>query len=728
MLAKEQDVNKVSHLNHQYENEHNENKKVKKPPGSLPCHPFSQVMTSTDMLSDELHLHQDPWSSTYRAVLGCEEKLRPVCVQVLRADGVPGDSKAEVEDLIENLAEEAEKMAGLSHPNIAQVVGYAKDEDARMGCLVIDCHGDVGSRSVLVGISFQGRLMDCGLFRLKRGGRSTGGAAGSGREGELLVELLTGVVRGGEEEGGGRAKWGELGGLGEGRELEWDSRAGCWGEGCKEGMMGVLESCWRRNKGPGDTLAAVSSRMRGVERKYCQPTREEALLRQMEEAREELEKLKLEGERRRLQGRVRAGECLVCLEEAEEGVVCSSSAHFICSECLPQEVGRVLELAETEGGIRRGCGGVYTDKDLAGALTAEKFERLMECRRRSMRSEVFAEVMGRMKDLKLEGEEAATRELIRLQHPDALQCPRCHTGPVLPEGCSDLGMHHQEWFKGAMFSNACRACGFFDRDRNNWEKWDGRMTGQREQGRQGGAAAAAAGAFGRTQLRTRLKRRVVIRHDSTEEEDEEQDEDQDWYDVVNEIIEQELHGGLYDDGDDDGDSDDDGDEDDNHNDNDNDEDGYSDDNGDGNDDGDGYGDDNHKDNNYEREGEGDEDEDSDDNKGDDNDDRDENEDDDHKDSDDGDDTDGDDDEDSTDNEDSTVDEDSTDDDGPEQEQDGRPAVLGGATQPVPVRQEQDHPQIIGVCKSTGQVCKNCLNDRGCRWAYQPDKWPGHVSW
>ncbi|EKX31883.1 hypothetical protein GUITHDRAFT_121930 [Guillardia theta CCMP2712] len=198
-----------------------EDKDKKHIAGSLPCHPFSQVMTSTDMLSDELLLRQDPWSSTYRAVLGCEEKLRPVCVQVLRADGVPGDSKAEVEDLIENLAEEAEKMAGLSHPNIAQVVGYAKDEDARMGCLIIDwpcgrglleevlrsdkesesftwrlrvreaaglvgalsylhgegaggsLHGDVGSRSVLVGISFHCRLMDCGLFRLKRGGRAS---------------------------------------------------------------------------------------------------------------------------------------------------------------------------------------------------------------------------------------------------------------------------------------------------------------------------------------------------------------------------------------------------------------------------------------------------------------------------------------------------------------------------------------------------------------------------
>ena len=80
----------------------------------------------------------------------------------------------------------------------------------------------------------------------------------------------------------------------------------------RDDHCGVLEApAEGPHKGPGDTLAAVSSRMRGVERRYCQPTREEALLRQTEEAREELEKLKLEGERRRLQGRLRARECLV---------------------------------------------------------------------------------------------------------------------------------------------------------------------------------------------------------------------------------------------------------------------------------------------------------------------------------------------------------------------------------------------------------------------------------
>ena len=39
---------------------------------------------------------------------------------------------------------------------------------------------------------------------------------------------------------------------------------------------------------------------------------------------------------------------------------------------------------------------------------------------------------------------AATAEFMRRQHPNAVQCPRCRAGPVIPEGCMNLDTHHGE--------------------------------------------------------------------------------------------------------------------------------------------------------------------------------------------------------------------------------------------------------------------------------------------
>ena len=72
---------------------------------------------------------------------------------------------------------------------------------------------------------------------------------------------------------------------------------------------------------------------------------------------------------------------------------------------------------------------------------------------------------------------AATAEFMRRQYPNAVQCPRCHAGPVIPENCYDLQAHHGETLgRGrGRISNACPSCGFFSRERGDWVRWDGQM-------------------------------------------------------------------------------------------------------------------------------------------------------------------------------------------------------------------------------------------------------------
>jgi hypothetical protein len=56
----------------------------------------------------------------------------------------------------------------------------------------------------------------------------------------------------------------------------------------------------------------------------------------------------------------------------------------------------------------------------------------------------------------------------------AFMCPRCLTGPVTREACTDLAAHHgQRNASGVAINNACAHCGFFGRDSNEWRVWDG---------------------------------------------------------------------------------------------------------------------------------------------------------------------------------------------------------------------------------------------------------------
>jgi hypothetical protein len=70
----------------------------------------------------------------------------------------------------------------------------------------------------------------------------------------------------------------------------------------------------------------------------------------------------------------------------------------------------------------------------------------------------------------------ATAEFMRRQYPNAVQCPRCGAGPVIPENCYNLQTHHGENARGGgQISNACPACRFFSRERGDWVTWNGQM-------------------------------------------------------------------------------------------------------------------------------------------------------------------------------------------------------------------------------------------------------------
>jgi hypothetical protein len=69
----------------------------------------------------------------------------------------------------------------------------------------------------------------------------------------------------------------------------------------------------------------------------------------------------------------------------------------------------------------------------------------------------------------------ANAEFMLRQYPNAVQCPQCSAGPVIPEGCSDLQAHHGQRLGGGQISNACPACGFFSRRSGDWVRWNGQM-------------------------------------------------------------------------------------------------------------------------------------------------------------------------------------------------------------------------------------------------------------
>ena len=78
-------------------------------------------------------------------------------------------------------------------------------------------------------------------------------------------------------------------------------------------------------------------------------------------------------------------------------------------------------------------------------------------------------------DLTARLEREQRRETFQRELPNARQCRKCSYGPIDPVACWDLAAHNGERRGGARINNTCPICGWFDRDINNWPRWDGRL-------------------------------------------------------------------------------------------------------------------------------------------------------------------------------------------------------------------------------------------------------------
>lgn len=197
--------------------------------------------------------------------------------------------------------------------------------------------------------------------------------------------------------------------------------------------------------------------------------------------------------------------CTICFDDSPRGLVCEAqTGHFICSECAPQEVQRVLqEIKDSEVTLERHraqggrikcvhpkCSVLYSEPALAHALPDDAFRRYRAAQDSVVEQRLFTQLQQRFQEqlaiamvdfenrnriARTARDEAATTEFLKRQYPNAVQCPSCSAGPVIPENCYDLGAHHGECTRGGHISSACPACGFFHRERGNWVRWNGQM-------------------------------------------------------------------------------------------------------------------------------------------------------------------------------------------------------------------------------------------------------------
>jgi len=207
--------------------------------------------------------------------------------------------------------------------------------------------------------------------------------------------------------------------------------------------------------------------------------------------------------------------CIVCFarRETAQGAVCGHS-HYTCGTCLSSYVQCELQLTMSSSdslATHRARGGkiacpackhtaarepqdaqrYLSEQQLSQFLKAATFDSYQAARDEAtehriweQHQELFMQAVRnlerqfaeqRLTQLAVENTNA-TQEHLRRHYPNAMQCPTCGVGPVLPEGCMDLQAHHGERRGTRGFiSNACSGCGFFARDRNAWARWDGRL-------------------------------------------------------------------------------------------------------------------------------------------------------------------------------------------------------------------------------------------------------------
>jgi serine/threonine protein kinase len=415
---------------------------------------------------------------------------------------------------------------------ISRALNYLHCHDPRAPAY----HRDVKSANIVLDFGFSPKLIDCGLSKFipneQRFGTimSTRGAVlgtpgymcptyqRTGKYeakseifsfGIVLLELLTGRIQGYQQ-----MPENDLYGvyiedespLGD----NLDTRAGTWSAESADELEKLVRECVATHKRRIASMLAVMRRLVRLEKEFCQATPEERrLTRLTEDLQCELEALRLQAERQQAAHQEAQRECVVCYDQSPQGVGCEGpSSHFICSDCAPRQVQTILqqispgayasdqrlECHRAQGGrikcVLPDCEAFYSETWLARALPDDVFRQYRAAQDEVVEQRLFVQLQERFQEdlaaaraefqsssrtAQTAQDEAATEEFMRRQYPNAVQCPTCGAGPVIPENCYDLQAHHGESTRGGRISNACPSCGFFSRERGDWIRWNGRM-------------------------------------------------------------------------------------------------------------------------------------------------------------------------------------------------------------------------------------------------------------
>ena len=433
---------------------------------------------------------------------------------------------------LDKMLTDGEKAQGLSckvrvriAADISRALNYLHCHDARGPAF----HRDVKSPNVVLDLALSAKLIDCGLSKFipdqQRHGTimSTRGAilgtpgymcpkyARGGSEydaksenfsfGIVLLELLLGRLQGkGENDLFASCIEDET-------PVSVDMRAGPWIPACAEKLEMLARECLSPYGKRIATMMAVMRRLVELEKEFCRATAEEVrLTRLAEKMQRELEALRFEAATQADARQREQQQCCICYDvlPVSAGLGCEGSAcHYICADCAPREVQRILEAIQeaeplarhrAQGGrimcVQQGCEAPYAESALARVLPDALFREYRAAQDAVVEQRLFEELQQRFQEqleaarrefenanhvARAEQGAAATAEFMRRQYPNAVQCPRCRAGPVIPENCYDLQAHHGEETGRGRISNACPSCGFFSRERGDWVRWDGQL-------------------------------------------------------------------------------------------------------------------------------------------------------------------------------------------------------------------------------------------------------------
>jgi serine/threonine protein kinase len=399
-------------------------------------------------------------------------------------------------------------------------------------------HRDVKSANIVLTLALRPKLIDCGLSKFvpdqnSRGTIMSTRGASIGTPGYMcttylrthkfdaksenfsygivLLELLLGRVQGLGED--------DLYGIYIEEETpisnDLDMRAGLWIPECAEQLENLARECLSKYSKRIATMMAVMRRLIELEKEFCSATAEELRLTRLAvEMQRELETLRFEAATQADAHEGKQQACCICYDDApiSAGIGCERSAdHFICANCAPREVQRILEAIQeaeplarhrAQGGrilcVQKDCNAPYAESALARVLPDGLFREYRAAQDAVVEQRFFEELQQRFQEqleaarrefenandvARAEQGAAATAEFMRRQYPNAVQCPRCRAGPVIPENCYDLQAHHGESSSSGRgrISNACPSCRFFSRERGDWVRWDGQMRGSSNQ-------------------------------------------------------------------------------------------------------------------------------------------------------------------------------------------------------------------------------------------------------